>query len=59
MQRKETSKREMRKQYSKPEIRKIALEPQECLAAGCKTLTIGATGSGTSCDLMSCSSLGS
>ena len=58
MQRKETSKREMRRQYSKPEIRKIALEPQECLAAGCKTLTTSNTG-GSSCDLMSCSSLGS
>jgi hypothetical protein len=58
MQSKETSKRETRRQYSKPEIRKIALEPQECLAAGCKTLSTSNTG-GSSCDLMSCSNLGS
>ena len=58
MQSKET-KRETRRQYSKPEIKKIALEPQECLAAGCKTISISAVGGFTPCDLNSCSNIGS
>ncbi len=58
MHSKENSKRETRRQYSKPEIKRIALEPQECLAAGCKTMTTMDPG-GSSCDLNSCKDLGS
>ena len=58
MQSKETSKRETRRQYSKPEIKKITLEPQECLAAGCKTTSTSNTGF-SPCDLGSCTDIGS
>jgi len=47
-----------RRRYSKPEIRRVELRPQECLAAGCKTLSIVAPGA-TGCDTNSCSDIGS
>ena len=58
MHNEESSIKGPRRHYSKPEIRRVDLQPQECLTIGCKTLTISATG-GSSCDSMSCSDLGS
>jgi hypothetical protein len=58
MQDKQASSEKPRRHYSKPEIRRVELQPQECLAAGCKTLSIVAPGA-TGCDTNSCSDLGS
>ncbi len=58
MQDNEASNERPRRRYSKPEIRRVDLEPQECLTVGCKTLSISSTG-GSSCDSMSCQEIGS
>ena len=58
MQNDEASNDRRRRRYSKPEIRRVELKPQECLAAGCKTLSIVAPGA-TGCDTNSCSDIGS
>ena len=38
----------VKKQYQKPEIRKIKLAPEECCITGCKT-TAGTSKSGNNC----------
>lgn len=38
----------VKKQYRKPEIRKIKLAPEECCITGCKTTT-GSAKSGRTC----------
>ncbi len=46
----------MKKQYKKPEIKKVELKPEEAVLAGCKTATFGSSkknpfncGRGSSC----------
>jgi hypothetical protein len=58
MQDKEAARDKARKHYSKPEMRRVELKPQECLAAGCKTVSTSNTG-GSDCSVMSCQELGS
>lgn len=50
-----------RKTYAKPELRRIELKTEECLAAGCKTtssMQVGQPG-GTPCNIGSCFEIGS
>jgi len=47
-----------RRRYAKPEIRRVELRPEECLAAGCKTISLVAPGA-TGCSTNSCSNIGS
>ena len=46
-----------RREYNKPELRRVELKPEESLAAGCKTLA-GGGGAGP-CELTSCFFTGS
>jgi hypothetical protein len=52
---------EDRKRYSKPEIRRVQLKPEESLVAGCKTLSTSASGGPAlgPCDANSCFNIGS
>jgi hypothetical protein len=49
---------EKRKQYRKPELRRVTLKPEESLAAGCKTLASSAP-AGATCSANSCFNIGS
>lgn len=47
-----------RRRYEKPEVRRVTLQPEESLAAGCKTTMSSAPGGGT-CESNSCFNFGS
>jgi hypothetical protein len=48
-----------RKTYSKPEVRRVRLSPEESLAAGCKTLATSSPAGVPPCDTNSCFNQGS
>jgi hypothetical protein len=58
MSQKEEPKRQ-RRAYSKPELRRVRLSPEESLAVGCKVVSQAAPGPGPDCDSQSCWDLGS
>jgi len=46
-----------RRPYVKPELRRVTLKPEECLAAGCKT--VSGPGPVTTCNIGDCFNIGS
>jgi hypothetical protein len=58
MQRKEPAKDQPRKPYSRPEIKRVELTPEESLAEGCKNAGTAAP-LGSNCTTMSCMNSGS
>ena len=51
-------KKQERKAYVKPELRRVALKAEESLVAGCKTVSSSAPG-GSTCSDNSCFNFGS
>jgi len=47
-----------RKEYVKPELRRVTLKAEESLAAGCKT-TLTSAPAGATCEVNSCFNFGS
>jgi hypothetical protein len=55
---KEQEDRDPRKPYSHPELRRVQLNREESLSAGCKTMSLAASGF-SPCNVNTCMDLGS
>lgn len=50
-------KRELRKHYKKPEVKKVRLKPEEAVLGGCKTASVAGPGQSLCSSLGGCSTI--